>query len=268
MFIFEEPIVGGITLLRPAIQSPGYVTRVSGWTINQDGSAEFNNLVVRGTFNGTDWVANSTGLFFYSPTEALGNLSIAIAPNGGPGPFGESVPQGVTAFSGGGQSLTLLGAQLSYDGGGFISEAGSSPFAITIGGAPLNILSTILSNLVAVQPGTASTAENWHAISLTGAPSGTTGTARVQVIPIANAAILDIEIGFTALGAQANFTIGTLPSAAYYPPAQRHFPVGAAGTETGTPQPRVLLPVSGGIQLVDLPAGMSGLGICQIYPLS
>lgn len=49
---FSDPIVGGIgTLIRQYIQSPNYSAGVSGWSINQDGSAEFNNLVVRGTIN-------------------------------------------------------------------------------------------------------------------------------------------------------------------------------------------------------------------------
>lgn len=46
---FENPIVGGENgeLIRPSIQSPDYVPGVSGWTINRDGSAEFNNVVIR-----------------------------------------------------------------------------------------------------------------------------------------------------------------------------------------------------------------------------
>lgn len=46
---FADPIVGGIgNLIRQYIRSPNYVANVSGWTINKDGSAEFNNLTVRG----------------------------------------------------------------------------------------------------------------------------------------------------------------------------------------------------------------------------
>lgn len=47
---FENSITGGQgALIRPAIKSPNFVTGVSGWSINRDGSAEFNNVVVRGT---------------------------------------------------------------------------------------------------------------------------------------------------------------------------------------------------------------------------
>jgi hypothetical protein len=45
---FGDPVVGGETLIRAAIRSPNYVTGVSGWTINADGSAEFNDVDVRG----------------------------------------------------------------------------------------------------------------------------------------------------------------------------------------------------------------------------
>ena len=38
-----NPVVGGTVLERAAIRSPDFVTGVSGWTINQDGSVEFNS---------------------------------------------------------------------------------------------------------------------------------------------------------------------------------------------------------------------------------
>lgn len=46
---FSNPIVGGENgeLIRASIQSPDYVAGVSGWTINRDGSAEFNNVTIR-----------------------------------------------------------------------------------------------------------------------------------------------------------------------------------------------------------------------------
>lgn len=55
---------GELTYLQ--IQSPDYVAGISGWIIRKDGSAEFNNLTIRGTFTGTDFVINSSGIFFYS----------------------------------------------------------------------------------------------------------------------------------------------------------------------------------------------------------
>lgn len=46
---FKEVVAGGVYLVREALRSPNYVMGTTGWTINYDGSAEFNNVTVRGT---------------------------------------------------------------------------------------------------------------------------------------------------------------------------------------------------------------------------
>jgi hypothetical protein len=47
--IFGNPIVGGAgSLVRQSIHSPDYVPGVSGWSINKDGTAEFNSTLIRG----------------------------------------------------------------------------------------------------------------------------------------------------------------------------------------------------------------------------
>ena len=91
-----DPVIGGVVLRRPAEQSPNFVTGVSGWTINADGSAEFNNLSIRGTFNGTDFIINSSGMFFYSGIPALGNLILSVVP----GTTSVTDPEGNTAQPG------------------------------------------------------------------------------------------------------------------------------------------------------------------------
>lgn len=60
-----NPIEGGDVLRIPALQSPNFVDGVSGWFIGIDGSAQFNNLEIRGSFLGSDFVINSAGIFFY-----------------------------------------------------------------------------------------------------------------------------------------------------------------------------------------------------------
>lgn len=45
---FENDIVAGTKLVRPAIQSPNYIPGISGWTINRDGTAEFTSVTTRG----------------------------------------------------------------------------------------------------------------------------------------------------------------------------------------------------------------------------
>lgn len=92
---FTNPITGGQgALVRPAIKSPGFVTGVSGWTINRDGSAEFNNLTIRGTFKGTNFELDTSGMFFYSGTPAHGNLIASIANTAGTDAHSNPYPAG------------------------------------------------------------------------------------------------------------------------------------------------------------------------------
>lgn len=44
-----NPVVGSTILRRPAIQSPGFVSGSTGWVVAADGSAEFNNVQIRGS---------------------------------------------------------------------------------------------------------------------------------------------------------------------------------------------------------------------------
>ena len=46
---FQNPIVAGLALIRDAIRSPNYAPGSAGWSVNKDGSAEFNNLLARAT---------------------------------------------------------------------------------------------------------------------------------------------------------------------------------------------------------------------------
>lgn len=58
---FSNPIVGGTTLIRPAIHSPDYEPGVAGWTINKDGTAEFNDVVFRGSAESANYVPGVSG---------------------------------------------------------------------------------------------------------------------------------------------------------------------------------------------------------------
>lgn len=103
----SDPVLGGVVLRRPAEQSPNYVQGVSGWTINADGTVEFNNGVFRGTisagtFEGPNFVFNGTGEFFYSGAPAAGNLIYSVV--GGSvvvtDPSGNQAFPGATSYSG------------------------------------------------------------------------------------------------------------------------------------------------------------------------
>ena len=47
--VFTNSILAGETLVRDSIQSEGYVTGSTGWSINRDGTAEFSDIVSRGS---------------------------------------------------------------------------------------------------------------------------------------------------------------------------------------------------------------------------
>lgn len=89
---FRNSVVGGTTLVRAAIRSPNFVTGVSGWSIDRDGSAEFNDIVIRGgTVIGGD-------ALYYSGTPAFDNMLLSISAAGGTDPFGNVYPAGFKAY--------------------------------------------------------------------------------------------------------------------------------------------------------------------------
>lgn len=92
-------------LVVTAIQSPGYAAGASGWSINKDGSAEFNNGTFRGTvtggvFEGADFVINQSGAFFYSGAPAAGNLLASVATAAGTDEYGNAYLDGYNVYDG------------------------------------------------------------------------------------------------------------------------------------------------------------------------
>jgi hypothetical protein len=133
---FANAVVTALgTLIKQQIKSPNYVPGVSGWSINKSGSAEFNNLTIRGTFYGTNFIINSNGIFFYSGTPANGNLILSLAGVAGTDTFGNVYPQGLK-FTAGGQSLVLGilgGSPLIYAITGLPETTGSAIQIIKVG---------------------------------------------------------------------------------------------------------------------------------------
>ncbi|NUT27687.1 MAG: hypothetical protein HOV84_17485 [Streptomyces sp.] len=70
---FRNSVVGGTTLVRPAIRSPNFVAGVSGWSIDADGSAEFNDIVIRGTGLGDAVIIGPAGM----PQVEIGSTATA-----------------------------------------------------------------------------------------------------------------------------------------------------------------------------------------------
>jgi len=86
---FTNPIVAGNTLVRTAIQSPNFVAGSAGWSINRDGSAEFNNVTVRGSFEagGGNVTVNSGGVEVIGPLQKMNvddNIGFIVQETTGP----------------------------------------------------------------------------------------------------------------------------------------------------------------------------------------
>lgn len=102
---YANSILGGASnLIRVAIQSPNYVPTASGWTVNKDGTAEFNNLTIRGTFAGLKFIINNLGAFFYSDIPTIGNLIASITSAAGIDGFGNAYVKGIATYGANGDT--------------------------------------------------------------------------------------------------------------------------------------------------------------------
>jgi len=90
---FTNPVMAGKDLVRQVMQSENFVTEVSGWQIAKDGSAEFNDVVIRG-----GEVIGGTGLY-YNGTPAADDLGFSISGTGGTDQFGNAYIAGVWAYN-------------------------------------------------------------------------------------------------------------------------------------------------------------------------
>lgn len=110
---FRNPAIAGQYLVRPALQSPNYVAGSSGWTVNRDGSAEFNSAVIRGSVS----IGNPAGQHAILANPATGdpldvydsgnNLVYAITNQGAAESINPSNGRRATIFDG---AVQLLGA--------------------------------------------------------------------------------------------------------------------------------------------------------------
>lgn len=86
---FTNPIIGGTKLIRQAINSPDFQAGVSGWSINKDGTAEFNDAEIRGSLEagGGNVTVNSFGVHVADP-----NVGVQFDVNSGAGFQGRKLP--------------------------------------------------------------------------------------------------------------------------------------------------------------------------------
>ena len=71
---FANSILAGTALVREAINSPNFVTGVSGWSVNKDGTAEFSNMTARGSVLATD--PNNPDRYAYVRAGSLGVVQV------------------------------------------------------------------------------------------------------------------------------------------------------------------------------------------------
>jgi hypothetical protein len=222
---FPPNVTAGTVLVQSAIQSPDYMEGISGWTINQDGSAEFNDLNLRGTFNGNDYVINSDGQFYYSDTPAAGNLMASIAAEDGTDPYGNNYFQGVTSYA---QSGTLNVGEFANLSNGSINVGQIGDPDEAAGGGIGNVSDFSLAS------GTDSTNVDICYLNLasgsTGAVPGAATNPRVE-IGLLGSAITDAAISGAVIKSQqgnpapaytwqapsyaTNFAAGSVASASY-----------------------------------------------------
>jgi hypothetical protein len=115
---FSNDILGGAAaLIRAAIKSPNFVHNSTGWSINKDGSVEFNNGTFRGTISGGSLIVNNsfgaailtinqssspgTWLLYLDTGSAVqGSLAAAGAGKAGTDQFGNPYPAGLSSWQG------------------------------------------------------------------------------------------------------------------------------------------------------------------------
>ena len=108
--VFGNPIVGGVTLVRPAIRSPNFVTGLTGWSVNIDGSAEFNNVTIRGAVT-----IGGTSLYYSTPTPQAHTLVASVSATAFTDSAGNSVVAGHATYhytAAGGFSLAVATTDL------------------------------------------------------------------------------------------------------------------------------------------------------------
>jgi hypothetical protein len=104
--------------------------------------------------------------------------------------------------------------------------------------------------------------DSWHYVTMA---SGLSGYLRVMLLPWNGQDMVVMEGDFQGFSAGTTYTLGGLPSSAYYPnpnlTTNRHFPVGA----TGGSNARLYVPTSGSLQLVSGGSGTISGSVSAVY---
>ena len=223
---FSNAVIGGATkLIRQAIQSPNYLTGVSGWTINRDGTVEFN----AGTFRATLILSGGAGgpaLLVYNGVPANGNLLLAIAPQAGQDTLGNGWGQGLTLPAIGSVNFKLAGLNT---GANLLADIIANAFRLQIAthnGADIafdpdsvvgaRVLFEFLGNALGVKFGNGPTGK-YHSevVSLTAAAGIASGGA-LKPFTGFTSRVVDSDYGGTQFSISAGSVIFTAPDDGWY----------------------------------------------------
>lgn len=241
---FSNPIIGGGgSLVYPSIHSPGFQTGVTGWSIDKNGDAEFNDVVIRGTFFGVDFIISTAGIFLYSGPPALGNLAISIAPAATTtDPEGNAVQGGgMKIYGASGQAifLGLVGSisQLIFStGASFEKTAGNVAAGITGAGT-----SQAMELLISGPQGSHAGQQDWAQIVLVSGTNGSGAGALGSLLYVDTSGTPHAVLDWDSTGVQlttltASGTINGVPLAQGGDPGAESLTPGAAfgAPPTGT----------------------------------
>lgn len=243
---FNDEVVGGITLIRPAIQSPDYLAGVRGWTINDDGSAEFNNVTIRGTVVASVFQTATTGrriTINESNSQAMrlydstGALMLSLGDQAG---F-------ITSFdpADASRSIGIGGAQIQFNsthGGGLLTQV-----AALYNNAAAVLLNTQLAGGVAFDVTTAALAwvtpgsdvlETWHAPTFAANWLGTTtfnAQTGVKTLKYRRDTSDNLVICGAAVSSSTGTVVTVLPNTGYWPKERQMIPANYLIGTTVTP---------------------------------
>jgi hypothetical protein len=151
----ENPVVGGTVLRRYAIESPNYAAGSAGWIIKQDGSAEFNNVTVRGTVTAGHFIGTGEGQEFiiYSGTPAANNVVASVVTAQATDASGNVILAGSTTYGKSGITYyannQIPGADASGTFGSLVTVYTGASMAAWTAGTQINLAGSDHMSLLA-----------------------------------------------------------------------------------------------------------------------
>lgn len=241
-------------LVIPSVQSPNFVTGVSGWQIGKNGHAEFNDITIRGgiTIGGND--------YYYSTPTPQANTLVASIGAGGLDSAGNLALAGIVTYFHGSVYFALQHNAGVFDAYTASTEAG--PWTLVSG---LNF-ATQVGGSYAIVPDVPILVDQWNNMSLLNSWSlGGGGYAQYKLEPNNRVSVRGANvIPGTVTGGTSIWT----PGAGYVPTVTQRVEMivenstGSAIVDT----PRFDV-VAGGMQVANVPGSTTRVGWNGSYAL-